>query len=119
MYETLEIALDKHGVATLWLDRADKHNAISAQMIAELSQAAAALAAGRLCISTEDASRGWSAHQFPGLITVSGDQEFAEKVVHYLRNPQLRHAHEVQPDDLLRRFDWSNRATEQALLYAS
>ena len=44
MYETLEIAIDKHGVATLWLDRADKHNAISAQMIAELSQAAAALA---------------------------------------------------------------------------
>ena len=44
MYETLEIATDKHGVATLWLDRSDKHNAISAQMIAELSQAAAALA---------------------------------------------------------------------------
>ena len=78
-----------------------------------------ALAAGRLCISTEDASRGWSAYQFPGLITVSGDQEFAEKVVHYLRNPQLRHAHELQPDDLLQRFDWSSRATEQALLYAS
>ena len=44
MYETLEIAIDKHGVATLWLDSADKHNAISAQMIAELSQAAVALA---------------------------------------------------------------------------
>ena len=44
MYETLMIETDQRGVATLWLDRADKHNAMSAQMIAELSQAAAALA---------------------------------------------------------------------------
>ncbi|WP_448326663.1 crotonase/enoyl-CoA hydratase family protein [Sulfitobacter sp. M13] len=45
MYETLKLANDDRGVATLTLARADKHNAMSAQMIDELTQAAAALAA--------------------------------------------------------------------------
>ena len=45
MYETIEIARDARGVATLWLARPDKHNALSAQMIAELTQAAAELGA--------------------------------------------------------------------------
>ncbi|WP_323803439.1 crotonase/enoyl-CoA hydratase family protein [Sulfitobacter litoralis] len=45
MYETLKLATDDRGVATLTLAREEKHNAMSAQMIAELTQAAAALAA--------------------------------------------------------------------------
>lgn len=45
MYETIEIAKDARGVATLTLVRVDKHNAMSAQMIAELTQAAAQLGA--------------------------------------------------------------------------
>ena len=45
MYETLNVSTDARGVATLRLDRADKHNAMSAQMIAELTQAAAQLGA--------------------------------------------------------------------------
>jgi methylglutaconyl-CoA hydratase len=40
MFETIRIDHDARGIATLWLDRAEKHNAISAQMIAELTQAA-------------------------------------------------------------------------------
>lgn len=43
MHETIEIERDARGVATLWLNRAEKHNAMSAQMIAELTQAAAEL----------------------------------------------------------------------------
>jgi methylglutaconyl-CoA hydratase len=43
MFETLSIESDARGVATLWLDRADKHNAMSGQMIEELSEAAKAL----------------------------------------------------------------------------
>lgn len=43
MYETLSIETDARGVATLWLDRAEKHNAMSGAMIEELSQAAKAL----------------------------------------------------------------------------
>lgn len=44
-YETIRIERDARGVATLWLARAAKHNALSAQMIAELTQAAKALGA--------------------------------------------------------------------------
>ncbi|MDQ2091462.1 crotonase/enoyl-CoA hydratase family protein [Marimonas arenosa] len=43
MYETLNLETDARGVATLWLDRADKHNAMSGEMIEELSSAAKAL----------------------------------------------------------------------------
>ncbi len=43
MYETLRIETDARGVATLWLARADKHNAMSGQMIEELAAAAEAL----------------------------------------------------------------------------
>ncbi len=43
--ETLRIETDARGVATLWLARPDKHNALSAQMIEELTAAAAQLGA--------------------------------------------------------------------------
>ncbi|SMP30602.1 crotonase/enoyl-CoA hydratase family protein [Shimia sagamensis] len=42
-YETLGIDTDDRGVATLTLNRPDKHNAMSGQMIVELKQAAEAL----------------------------------------------------------------------------
>jgi methylglutaconyl-CoA hydratase len=45
MYETISITTDGRGVATLTLDRADKHNALSATMIRELTEAAQALGA--------------------------------------------------------------------------
>jgi methylglutaconyl-CoA hydratase len=45
MFETITVETDSRGVATLTLARAQKHNAMSAQMLAELSQAAAELAA--------------------------------------------------------------------------
>ena len=47
MYETITVETDARGVATLTLNRADKHNAMSAQMIAELTEAAARIAADR------------------------------------------------------------------------
>ena len=45
MFETIEIDVDTRGVATLMLNRPDKHNALSAQMLAELTQAARDLGA--------------------------------------------------------------------------
>ncbi len=45
MYQTIRVETDARGVATLTLDRPEKHNAMSAQMLAELSQAAARLGA--------------------------------------------------------------------------
>jgi methylglutaconyl-CoA hydratase len=38
MFETLEILRD-HQVATIWMNRPDRHNAFNAQVIAELTQA--------------------------------------------------------------------------------
>ena len=40
MFNTIRIDTDDRGVATLWLARSDKHNALSAEMIAELTRAA-------------------------------------------------------------------------------
>ena len=45
MPETIRIDTDPRGVATLWLARPDKHNALSRQMMDELTQAAADLGA--------------------------------------------------------------------------
>lgn len=45
MFETIKIDVDTRGVATLTLDRAEKHNALSAVMLAELTKAAADLGA--------------------------------------------------------------------------
>lgn len=45
MGETITIERDARGVATLWLDRAEKHNAMSATMISELHEAATELGA--------------------------------------------------------------------------
>ena len=43
MYETISIVTDGRGVAVLTLDRAEKHNALSGQMIDELTDAAGVL----------------------------------------------------------------------------
>ncbi|MEM6761113.1 MAG: crotonase/enoyl-CoA hydratase family protein [Pseudomonadota bacterium] len=45
MFETLLLEIDARGVARLTLNRPEKHNALSAQLIADLTQAAAQLAA--------------------------------------------------------------------------
>ncbi|MEO1140044.1 MAG: crotonase/enoyl-CoA hydratase family protein [Pseudomonadota bacterium] len=45
MFETISFERDTRGVVTLWLDREDKHNAMSAQMIGELHAAADSLGA--------------------------------------------------------------------------
>ena len=46
-FETIAINTDERGVATLLLDRADKHNSLSARMIHELTEAARQLAADK------------------------------------------------------------------------
>lgn len=43
MYDTITLTTDARGIATLTLNRPDKHNALSAQMIGDITQAAQAL----------------------------------------------------------------------------
>jgi methylglutaconyl-CoA hydratase len=43
MPETIRVETDARGVATLWLARPEKHNALSSEMIGEITEAAAAL----------------------------------------------------------------------------
>ena len=45
MTETIRIDRDDRGVATIWMVRVEKHNALSAQMMDELTQAAESLGA--------------------------------------------------------------------------
>lgn len=60
MSETISVETDGRGVATLWLDRADKHNAMSARMIAEVTQAALELGAAADVRAVVLAARGRS-----------------------------------------------------------
>ncbi len=46
-YQTIQLSTDTRGVATLTLNRPEKHNSLSARMISELTDAAATLAADR------------------------------------------------------------------------
>jgi methylglutaconyl-CoA hydratase len=73
-FSTIRLATDPRGVATLTLARAERHNALSAEMIGELSEAARRLAADdavRVVILAADgasfcagADLGWMREQF-------------------------------------------------------
>ena len=45
MYETIRVDRDARGVATIWLNRPDRHNVMSGQMMTELHDAALTLGA--------------------------------------------------------------------------
>lgn len=44
-FETIRLDIAENGIAHLWLNRPEKHNALNARMIAELTEAAASLGA--------------------------------------------------------------------------
>lgn len=83
-YETISVAVDDRGVATLTLNLADKHNALAPQMITDLLDAASMLAADdavRVVVLTgagksfcAGGDLGWMRQQF----TASREERIAE-----------------------------------------
>jgi len=68
MTTTVRIGTDARGVATLTLARAEKHNALSAGMIAEITEAARALGADHVHATVTDASAAVGARRYAALI---------------------------------------------------
>jgi len=93
MGETISIERDARGVATLWLEREDKHNALSARMIAEVHAATAALGADEAVRVVILAARGktfcaggdlgWMREQFQAAPETRAAQ--AAKLAHMLQ----------------------------------
>ena len=83
-YETISVAVDDRGVATLTLNLADKHNALAPQMITDVHDAASMLAADdavRVVVLTgagksfcAGGDLGWMRQQF----TASREERIAE-----------------------------------------
>ena len=75
------------------------------------------LIAGRVCVSTPEAARGWEAYDFPGLLIAENDQAFIRLVIEMLTEPRRRRALETQRPDGSEPFDWAQRAAKQLELY--
>jgi glycosyltransferase involved in cell wall biosynthesis len=75
------------------------------------------LAAGRACVSTKDAARGWIEYHLPGLLIAENDRAFTHLVIEMLKNPGRRHTLEAQMPQALQKFDWASRARQQLELY--
>lgn len=69
-----------------------------------------ALAAGRICVSTQAGARGHQALGFKALITVRDDDAFAQCLIELLADEAKRIALEQPQPALLERCDWSATA---------
>ena len=81
MFETLEILRD-HQVATIWMNRPDRHNAFNAQVIAELTQAFELLGADQSARVIVLAGRGksFSAGADLNWMKAAGEASFEDNV---------------------------------------
>ena len=75
------------------------------------------LAAGRICVSTRDAARGFLTPRPPGLIVVGEVSDMVLPIVELLRNPPRRHRLEAEAHAAAERWGWRHRAAEQLSLY--
>ncbi|MDR2188518.1 MAG: enoyl-CoA hydratase/isomerase family protein [Azonexus sp.] len=81
-FATLEITRDNHGVAMLWMNRPDVHNAFNAQLIADLSAACQALDADETVRLMVLAGRGksFSAGADLNWMQAAGNASFADNL---------------------------------------
>ncbi len=64
------------------------------------------LAAGRVCVSTEDGARGFVQDDFPGLVVVDDVPDMARPVIELLRDADRRLHAEPPVSGLLARYAW-------------
>ena len=106
-FETLRLETDARGVATLTLDRPEKHNALSAAMIAELAKAAPALAAdeaARVVVLT-GAGASFSAGGDLGWMRAQFDATRAERIAEATRLARMLQALNDLPKPLIGRIN--------------
>jgi GT2 family glycosyltransferase len=75
------------------------------------------LAAGRVCVSTEDGARGFIDAGFAGLLTTTSIGGMASVVIELLRNQARRHRIEIPDAARLADFQWRRSAERQSALY--
>jgi len=75
------------------------------------------LAAGRVCVSTEDGARGFADAGFAGLLTAPSVAAMSGIVIELLRDEQRRHRIEVPDATRLANFQWRRSAETQSSLY--
>jgi GT2 family glycosyltransferase/glycosyltransferase involved in cell wall biosynthesis len=75
------------------------------------------LAAGRACVSTREAARGFSAAGLAGLVMVGDVGSMATPIIGLLGNPSLRHGIERPDMRRLAPFTWRHSAHRQHALY--
>ena len=75
------------------------------------------LAAGRVCVSTEDGARGFIDAGFAGLLTTPSVTAMSGVVIDLLQDEQHRHRIEVPDAARLVDFEWRRSAQTQSSLY--
>lgn len=105
MFETVRLETDARGVATLWLARPEKHNAMSAQMLADLTGAATALAQDddvRVVVLASE-GKSFSAGADLGWMRAQFDMDVATRQRESARLGTMLHALDTLPKPLIGR----------------
>lgn len=75
------------------------------------------LAAGRVCVTTEDGARGFAASAPPALVIVPAVADMAAPIVQLLRDPKRRHGIEAPDPAVLDAFGWHHSVARQRALF--
>jgi GT2 family glycosyltransferase/glycosyltransferase involved in cell wall biosynthesis len=75
------------------------------------------LAAGRVCVSTEDGARGFLDTDLPGLLVVRHAGDMAEPIIEFLCDEPRRHRLEKPDAMMLDRYSWNRSAESLRNLY--
>ena len=75
------------------------------------------LAAGRVCVTTQDGARGFAAAAPAGLVTVRDVADMAAPIVELLRDDARRHRLEARDPAGLDSYDWHHSVARQQALF--